>query len=175
MMHWELELLWPLVLTLFTLAAFALYVFVHNDRLYRLKLVLIPAVLLATLFSFSWFGARLGYAYPAGLPPAFEYVAHKLILVENRKAWLDVMVVSRKPLERDARLHRMPWSKPLEDALKKARQMQKGGGMIVMENKGKGDRYPQWMPRRVLPQDAVPKAPPDKAPVDLLAPTGPTV
>ncbi len=171
----QLQLMWPLVTALLALTGFALYVFIHNDRRYRVKLVLIPALLWTALFSFLWFGGRLGYAYPAGLPLAFEYVAHKLILEDNRKSWIDVMAVSRKPLERDARLHRVPWSKPLEDALKKAREMQRGGGSIHMElgRNGIGDPYPQWVPRRVLPQDVTPKdLLPDQ--FDLLAPRGPT-
>lgn len=175
MIRWQLHLLWPLVATLLALAGFALYVFSHNDRLYRLKLLLIPALLPVLLFSFTWLGARLGYAYPAQLPPAFEYLTHKLILENDRKAWIDVLVVSRKPLERDARLHRMPWSKPLEEALRQARQMQQGGGSIHLEQGDAGaDDYPQWMPRRVLPQDAAPKDPlPQQTEPDLLAPQGP--
>jgi hypothetical protein len=172
MIRWQLHLLWPLVAVLLAMAAFSLYVFSHNDRLYRLKLLMIPALLCTTLFSFAWFGGRLGYGYPAGLPDALEYVAHKLVIEDNRKAWIDVMAVSRKPLERDARLHRLPWSQPLEDALKKARDMQQGGGSIELQRgrgAGTGDDYPSWVPRRVLPQDVMPK---DElpAPVERLMP-----
>jgi hypothetical protein len=171
--RWQLTLLWPLVATVLILSAFALYVFAHSERLYRLKLALIPAVLAAAVASFMWFGSRLGYAFPAGLPQSFEYIAHKVILVDNRKAWLDVLVVSRKPLERDARLHRMPWTKELEDALKGAQEIKKQGGQVDMEQGG-GDEYPQWVPKRVQPQQEMPKDPiPERqSEPDLLAPDG---
>jgi hypothetical protein len=173
MTRWQIELLWPLVVALLAFVCFALYVFVHTDRFYRLKLLLIPALLAMSAFSFTWFGQQLGYAYPAGLPRSFEYVAHRLILVENQKTWLDILVVSRQPLERDSRLHRLPWSEKLEDALKKAHQMQKGGGRVEM-GRGDGDDYPQWVPRRVLPQDDAPKDPLPRE-GDMLAPHGPSI
>lgn len=171
MIRWQLELLWPLVAILLLLTAFGLYVVVHSDRRYRLKLVLIPALLAAAVFSFVAFGSRLGYAYPAGLPVSFEYVTHKVIIEGHRKAWIDILVVSRKPLESAARLHRLPWSKELEDVLKQGQEMQRGGGRIEMDRDG--DAYPQ-IPRRVLPQDEAPKDPlPEREP-DILAPRGPT-
>jgi hypothetical protein len=173
--RWQLELLWPLVSTLLALAIFALYVFSHSDRHYRLKLVLIPGLLAVVVFSFTWIGDKMGYAHPGALPASFEYVAHKLILENNRKTWIDILVVSRKPLERDARLHRMPWTKALEDSLKRASRMQQeGGGRIEMDGRGNGDEYPEWMPRRVMPQDDMPKDPlPEQR--DLLAPRGPAI
>jgi hypothetical protein len=175
MIRWQLEIMWPVVAGLLAFAAFTLHVYAHTDRLYRLKLALIPALLAVAALSFTWFGAKLGYGYPAALPERFEYVAHRLILQNDRKAWLDVLVVSRKPLERDARLHRVPWSKPLEDSLKEAQRMQgKGGGWIEMDGQRNGDAYPQWVPRRVLPQDVAPKDPlPRERERDLLAPQGP--
>ena len=173
MTRWQIELLWPVIIGLLAFVGFALYVFIHTDRFYRLKLLLIPAVLATAAFSFTWFGQQLGYAYPEGLPRSFEYVAHRLILVDNRKAFVDILVVSRKPLERDARLHRMPWSQKLEDALKNAHQMQKGGWRVEM-GRGNGDAYPDWVPRRVLPQDDVPKDPLPRE-GDMLAPNGPSL
>ena len=181
MIRWQLHLMWPLLLTLLALAAFALYVLSHVGRHYRLKLLLIPALIGAMTFSFPWLASRMGYGYPQGLPQSFEYVAHKLVIVDRRKAWLDILVVSRQPFEDDARLHRMPWSDELEQALKKAQQMQQNGGGTVHMERGEGDDYPSWMPRRVLPQDVAPKDPP---PVggrthpprhDLLKPQGPSI
>jgi hypothetical protein len=184
--RWQLHLMWPLLAALLTLGAFALYVFTHSARLYRLKLVLIPALMGTMAFSFPWLASRMGYGYPEGLPDRFEYVSHRLVLEEHRKAWIDVMVVSRKPLERDARLHRMPWSDALEKALKKAQQMQQGGGEVQMERRGDSDEYPDWMPRRVVPSEVMPKEPPRNAPgrpapspspdaSDLLRPQGPSI
>jgi len=173
MIRWQLGLFWPLVVAMLGLVAFTLYVFSHSERLYRLKLALIPALLGVAAFSFPWFGTRLGYAYPEGLPASFEYVAHRTIVQDRRKAWIDILVVSRKPLESDTRLHRVPWSRPLEEALKQAQRMQPGGGWIEMDRAQREGDDPHWMPRRVLPQDVLPKdALPDREP-DLLRPKGP--
>ena len=175
MTRWQIELLWPLVVALLAFVCFALDVFVHTDRFYRLKLLLIPAVLATAAFSFTWFGQQLGYAYPEGLPRASEYVAHRVILVDNRKAWVDILVVSSQPLETvgDARLHRLPWSQKLEDALKHAHPGLQKVGRVEM-GRGNGDAYPDWVPRRVLPQDDVPKDPLPRE-GDMLAPHGPSI
>lgn len=174
MIRWQIELMWPLVIAFLLIACFTLYVFIHSERRYRLKMVLVPALLATAAFSFTWFGGRLGYAAPAPLPQNFEYVTHRLVVEDNRKAWVDILLVSRKPLQRDARLHRLPWSKPLEDALKQAQRMQReGGGRIEIDSQGRGDPYPQWVPRRVLPQDDAPKGPFPSREDDLLAPVGP--
>jgi hypothetical protein len=66
-------------------ATFTLHVYAHTDRLYRLKLVVIPALLAVAALSFIWFGAELGCGYPAGLPERFEYVTHRLVLENDRK------------------------------------------------------------------------------------------
>lgn len=172
MIRWQITLFWPLVAALLALAAFTLYVYIHSEGRYRLKLVLIPALLAATTFSFTWFGARLGYACPAGLPASFEYLAHRVVAEQSRKAWIEILVLSRKPLERDARLHRVPWSKALEEALTKARQMKQAGGGWIEMDRHDGDDAAQWVPKRVLPQDVSPKDPlPQER--DLLRPQGP--
>jgi hypothetical protein len=172
MIRWQLHLLWPLAAVLIGLAGFALYVFAHSDRLYRLKLLLIPAMLAVCAFSFTFFAARLGYGAPAPLPVHFEYLTHKVILEGPRKTWIDILAVSRKPLERDARLHRVPWSEKLENSLKLAREMRKTGGDIEL-HRGDNDDYPGYVPKRVMPQDVAPKDPiPEQRPAqpDILAP-----
>lgn len=172
----ELSILYPVTAVVLCIAIFAAYVLCHTDRRYRLKLVLVPATIGAAVFSFVFFGAKLGYAYPAGLPETFEYIAHKVILIESEKRYIDVLVVSRKPLERDARLHRAPWSQKLEDAMKGAQAMKRGGGSVEMEQQGKpqGDEYPEWVPKRVLPQEQIPKSPiPDQPALPELPPANP--
>jgi hypothetical protein len=175
--HQQLQLLWPLVAALLAISVFALYVFCHTDRNYRLKLLLMPALLLAAATSFTWLGQKLGYASPHELPASFEYVTHRLVLVGDRKSWLDILVVSRTPLERDARLHRVRWTKELEDALSAARQMQRQDeGWVEMQRDADGSTDAQrWKPRRVLPQHAMPKPAPTEDRRDLLAPNGPSL
>lgn len=157
MIREQMLTLWPLVAVLLAVVALALYVLTHTERQYRLKLVLIPAVLAAAIGSAAVFGARLGYAFPSPLPEAFEYLSHKVILEGDEKRWIDILVVRRKPLDTGARLHREPWSQKLEDALKKARSMQAGGGEIHVERDG--DETGDLTPRRVLPEQVLPKTP----------------
>jgi hypothetical protein len=160
----------PLVVILILLSALVLYVYYCTDRHYRIKLLLGPALIAACAGAFPFIGARLGYGWPTVLPESFEYMAHKAIVVGQQKSWIDVLVVSRKPFRVDPRLHRVPWSKALEDALNKAQAMKEGkeGGDIVMNRSGPeasllnellGDAYPDYVPKRVLPQQQSPKSP----------------
>jgi hypothetical protein len=157
-MRLQLQALWPLTVGMLAFAIFTLYVYVHCERHYRLKLVLLPALLVLVAVSYQWFGSRLGYGYPAAVPKSFEYIAHRLIVEDRRKVWIDVLLVNRAPLSRDPRLHRMQWSQQLETALRWAQQMQQsGGGWIEMDRIEGSDDEPHWLPRRVLPQFIVPK------------------
>jgi hypothetical protein len=147
------------------LTVFMLYVYYSTAKHYRIKLLLGPALLLACACAIPSVGTKLGYGWPAALPQSFEYVAHKAVVVEAEKRWIDVLVLSRRPFETDPRLHRVPWSQKMEEALDKAQAMKEGkeGGDIVMSanagSSGSGDSYPDYVPRRVLPQEQSPKAP----------------
>jgi hypothetical protein len=164
MMQQQFALLSPLITIFVLLAVLILYVYYSTDKLYRIKLLLGPALLLACAGAFPYVGVKLGYGWPAALPESFEYMAHKAIVVSHEKRWLDVLVVSRKPYKADPRLHRVPWSQKFEDALDKAQAMKEGkeGGNIVMDSGGGespvGDAYPDYVPKRVLPQQQNPKA-----------------
>lgn len=160
MLREQLSLLAPLLSAFIVLSLLILYVHYSTDRLYRLKLVLGPALLLACVFSVPFVGVKLGYGWPAPLPQSFEYVAHKSVVIDSEKRWIDVLVLSRKPFKADSRLHRIPWTQKLEDSLEKAKEMKEGreGGEIVMNGQGangdqRGDEYPDYIPKRVLPQE----------------------
>jgi len=165
MLQQQFALLSPLVTIFVLLAVLILYVYYSTDKRYRIKLLLGPALLAACAGAFPYVGVKLGYGWPAALPQSFEYMAHKAIVVGQQKCCIDVLVVSRKPFEADPRLHRVPWSQRLEDALDKAQAMKEGkeGGDIVMNGAGAGagigDPYPDYVPKRVLPQEQFPKGP----------------
>jgi hypothetical protein len=148
-----------------------------TDQHYRLKLLLGPALLAACAGSFAVVGSALGYAWPAALPESFEYMAHRPVVVDQHKRWVDVLLVSRKPFESAPRLHRIPWSQAMEEALETAQAMKEGqaGGEIVMEaggGPGHGDSYPAYVPKRILPQQQRPKGntPPSSAPLEQHSP-----
>ncbi len=172
MLQQQFTLLLPITTVFVLLAVLILYVHYSTATHYRVKLLLGPALLLACAGAFPFVGLNLGYAWPTDPPASFEYMAHKPIIVEQHKRWIDVLLLSRKPFKADPRLHRVPWSQSFEDALDQAQTMKDGrqGGDIVMERggaaAGSGDSYPKYVPRRVLPQDQNPKAPllPDTAP-----------
>lgn len=172
MLRQQFMLLLPLSTVFVLLAVLILYVHYNTERHYRLKLLMGPALLLSCAGAFPFVGLGLGYGWPAALPESFEYMAHKPIVVERDKRWIDVLLLSRKPFQSDPRLHRVPWSQALENVLDQARKLKEGpeGGDIVMERGADvsvdGDPYPSYVPRRVLPSEQNPKEmlPPRQAP-----------
>ena len=165
MLQQQFSMLLPLVTIFVLLAVLILYVYYSTDKLYRIKLLLGPALLLACAGAFPYVGVKLGYGWPTALPESFEYMAHKAIVVGREKRWVDVLVVSRKPFKAEPRLHRVPWSQQFEETLDRAQAMKEGkeGGTIVLEGTSGGsfggDPYPSYVPKRVLPQQQSPKAP----------------
>ncbi len=178
LLQYQMWLLAPLVLVLVLMMAFAIYVFYSSDRRYRLKLVLGPALILTAYFSFVLVGAHLGYAYPAKLPKKFLYLDHAVVMSTDgtKKEWIDIFLISKDPWSDKTRLQRIPWSKNMEEAAKQAQSIRRGGGVASMERKdGKpsadeqsgssdGDEYPDYIPKRVMPQDVLPKEPPGESP-----------
>jgi hypothetical protein len=159
----QLWMLAPALSILVLLVVFMLYVHFSTARHYRIKLLLAPALLVASMSAAPYVGNKLGYGWPSALPLSFEYMAHRVLIVASEKRWIDVLVISRKPFRTDPRLHRLPWSQKLEDALDRAQTMKEGkeGGDIVMNADATaprdGDDYPDYVPKRVLPQEQMPK------------------
>jgi hypothetical protein len=173
MLQAQLGLLYPLLAIFLVLTVFVLYVHYTTDRHYRLKLVLGPALLLACALAVPCVGTRLGYGWPAALPQSFEYLAHKTMLVGFEKRWIDVLLLSRSGPSPGARLHRIPWSRSMEDVLDEALRLKESGegGDIVLTGKARpggesGGAYPEYVPKRVLPSEAMPKdaVPPRSSP-----------
>ena len=162
----QFTLLSPLFVVFGLLIALILYVFYSSDRHYRIKLLLGPALFVACTYAIPYVGSKLGYGWPAALPQSFEYMAHKAVVVGTEKRGIDVLVVSRQPFSTQPRLHRVPWTQKMEDALDKAQEMKEGkeGGDIVMNGAAGGarggDSYPDYVPKRVLPQEQNPKGKP---------------
>jgi hypothetical protein len=168
MLNEQLNLLYPLVAIFLATTVFVLYVYYSSARHYRLKLLLGPALLAACVFTVPTVGAKLGYGWPAPLPESFQYIAHRTVVVGGEKQWIDVMVLSRKPLRTDARLHRIRHTGKLEQVLEEAQRMKEGqgGGEIVVTGPGSagGSNDAGYSASRVLPQDEFRKgAPPPRA------------
>ncbi len=164
----QFRLLFPALAALLLLAVLVLYVHYTSDRRYRLKLLLAPALLAACAFAVPWIGTGLGYGWPAPLPASFQYLAHQTVVVHGQKRWVDVLLVAREPLERRARLHRIRWTREMEDLLRNAERMKDapGGGQIAVTRPGEGTTRgddPGYSLRRILPRDQVHKLPPPTA------------
>ena len=171
MLREQLSLLSPVVAILLLAVVFVLYVHYTSPRHFRIKLLLGPVLLAACAFAVPAIGARLGYGWPVDLPVSFQYLAHRTVVVGGEKRWIDVLLLSRKPLGRDARLQRIPWTPGVEKVLEQAEQMKEGpeGGEIVVEGRQAGKRSgprgtaPEYSATRVLPQDEAPKGRPAPA------------
>ena len=168
----QLSLLYPVVAVLLLLVVLVLYVHYTTDRQYRIKLLLGPALLGACVFTAPWIGARLGYGWPTPLPSDFQYLAHRTVVMDGQKRWVDVLLLSRKPLDTQARLHRVRWTRELENVLEEAERMKEGpaGGEVRVTGPGRApgerdDRGGGHSAIRVLPSDRIPK--------DAVPPRGP--
>ena len=162
MLNERMTLLYPIVTIFLLLAVFVIYVFYTCDRHYRIRLLLIPALLATCVFTVPFVGARLGYGWPAALPASFQYVAHRTVVVGGEKRWIDVLLLSRRPLATDTRLHRIPWTRKVEDVFEEADRMKGGDGgeIVVTGPAGRSaarDSIPEYSMTRILPQDQIPK------------------
>lgn len=160
----QLSLLSPVVAVLLLLCVLVLYVHYTSDREYRIKLLLGPALLAACVFTAPSIGARLGYGWPAPLPPDFQYLAHRTVVMEGQKRWMDVLLLSRKPLDTQARLLRVRWTRELEGVMEEAQRLKEGpeGGEVRVTGPGRvpgggDDRSGGHSAIRVLPADRMPK------------------
>jgi hypothetical protein len=161
----SIESHWPLGFGLLLIAGFGSWVFMHSNRSYLLRWVLIPVSLVVAVASAKVYDARLGYAVPAELPPNFVYLGHKVVLDRAHKTGIEVWAQAA-----DSRLYRIPYSRPMEKALQHARDQAKSGLPVVMHKlKGKpggrpgragvlaDSRDPLYESNVVLPSDLDPK------------------
>lgn len=122
----------PLWLLEMMVLAFSVYVFLQVPQKYRLKLIMIPLAFLVSLASIFVFDAMLGYAYPSQLPEKFVLMGYNVIMKDNKKHSIEVW--TRK---KSTRLYVVPYSKPLEEALKEAGKKAQGGNPVEMNKKKK--------------------------------------
>ena len=170
MLKEQLSLLYPVLAILLALTVLVLYVYYTSPRQYRIKLLLGPALLAASIFAVPSVGARLGYGWPAPLPPSFQYLAHMTVVAGSEKRWIDVLLVARPAANGQPRLHRIRWSGEVEKVLEQAREMQADphGGDVVVNGPAAiapgGAGQPGYSTLRVLPQDRTRKGPPAPRP-----------
>jgi hypothetical protein len=121
---------WPLALGLILIAGFGTWVFIHSNRSYLLRWVLIPVSLVVAVLSARIYDAGLGYAVAAELPHKFLYLGHQVVVEKKRKAGIDVWAQTGS-----TRLYRIPYSKPAEQAMDQAREQAKSGQPVVMQKR----------------------------------------
>jgi hypothetical protein len=121
---------WALALGLMLIAGFGSWVFIHSNRSYLLRWAIIPVSVIVAVLSARLYDVRLGYAVPADLPPKFMYLGHRVIVEKKRKTGIEVWVQTAS-----TRLYRIPYSKPVEEAMDKAREQAKGGQPVLMRKR----------------------------------------
>jgi len=121
---------WPLAFGLVLIAGFGSWVFIHSDRSYLLRWAMIPLSLAVAAASAKVYDSRLGYAVAAELPKHFVYLGHQVVVEEKHKTGIEVWAQVT-----ENRLYRIPYSKPMEEALEHAREQAKGGLPVVMDKR----------------------------------------
>jgi hypothetical protein len=121
---------WPLALGLILIAGFGSWVFMHSNRSYLLRWALIPASVIVAVVSAQLYNVRLGYAVPTELPPKFLYLGHNVVIEKARKTGIEVWAQTV-----NTRLYRIPYSKPVEEAMNQAREQAKGGQPVLMHKR----------------------------------------
>lgn len=121
---------WPLGLGLILIAGFGSWVFIHSNKSYLLRWAMIPLSLAVAVASARMYDAGLGYAVAAELPPKFVYLGHQVVIERMHKAGIEVWTQAAR-----TRLYRIPYSKPMEQALERARQQAKSGMPVVMQRR----------------------------------------
>lgn len=123
----QIESYWPLALGLILIAGFGSWVFIHSNRSYYLRWAVIPLSLIVAVASAKIYEARLGYSVAKELPPKFVYLGHQVLVERNHKAGIEVWA-----REVRTRLYRIPYSKPMEEALEQAQEESKSGLPVLM-------------------------------------------
>jgi hypothetical protein len=155
------QLYWPLALGLVLVAGLSGWVFIHSNRSYLLRWALIPLALVVATASARMYDAGLGYAVPGKLPDKFLYLGHQVVIANNRKTGIEVWVRTA-----GTRLYRIPYSKPAEEAMDRAREQARDGQPVLMRRmsgagealpRGASDTDARYESKLVLPSDVDPK------------------
>jgi hypothetical protein len=161
----QLTTYWPLAFGLILIAGFGSWVFIHSNRSYLLRWAIIPLSLLVAVASAQVYDARLGYAVAKELPKRFVYLGHQVVVEEKHKTGIEVWAQVT-----ENRVYRIPYSKPMEEALDHAREQAKAGLPVVMSRRQAGTKSgpmgaiadsdaPPYDSNVVLPSEMNPKTP----------------
>jgi len=119
---------WPLSFALILMAAFGAWVFIHSNRSYLLRWVIVPLSLCVSVVSAKVYDAALGYAMQGELPAKFLYLGHHVVVEKNHKTAIEVWTKAGK-----TRLYRIAYSKATEGAMDAAREQAKSGQPVLMQ------------------------------------------
>ena len=127
--------LWSLDLAFLLLVAFAVYVFIRTPKQYYLKWALIPTALSTAIFSFILFGNILGSSYPSEkMPDNFVFLSYITVIQQDKPVALEIWVKANP-----TRLYRVPYSKKLEEQLRKAEKARASGNMVRFSSTNRSD------------------------------------
>src|SRR5215467_7606817 len=107
---------WPLAFGLILMAGFGAWVFIHSNRSYLLRWVIIPLALGVSVVSARVYDVGLGYAIQGEPPAKFVYLGHHVIIEKNHKSAIEVWTKAGK-----TRLYRIAYTKAAETAMDAAR------------------------------------------------------
>ncbi len=118
-----LEPLLPIILITLGVVATAVWVFLQSKASPVIKFILVPATILGSLFVPLFVHGMLGFSVKLQLPKEVNVIAHKVVVIANRKERIEVWAATKE----SSRLYNLPYSKKLEEALQEAAEGRKNG------------------------------------------------
>jgi hypothetical protein len=118
-----LEPLLPIILVTLGVTATAVWVFLQSGAQPVIKFILVPATIVGALFVPLLVHDMLGFSVKRDLPSQVTVMAHKVVVVANRKQRIEVWGLTKA----ESRLYNLPYSEKLEQALEEAAEARKGG------------------------------------------------
>ena len=153
-----LEPLLPIILITLGVTATAVWVFLQSKASPVIKFILVPATILGSLFVPLLVHGMLGFSVKRPLPEDATILAHKVIVIGNRKERVEVWGATKD----SSRLYSLPYSAKLEEALQEAAEGRKTGKNAKLKKKGSGSAA----------QGGEPGGPEDNYEVQLVPPDG---
>jgi hypothetical protein len=129
-----LEPLLPIILVTLGVTATAVWVFLQSGARPVIKFILVPSTIAGALFVPLLVHGLLGFSVKAELPKDVTVMAHKVVVVANRKERIEIWGLTREV----SRLYNVPYSKPLEEALQEAAEGRKNGMKSSLKHGKKG-------------------------------------
>lgn len=119
----------PIIVFLVCLVSISLWVILKSETLTALKVLLVPAVISLAIFAGVSVISLLGHAVPERPSERVAVLAHRAVVENGVKKKLELWVISNGT----SRLHVLPYTKKLEEALEKGQQARRQGYQSELE------------------------------------------